>query len=86
MNQNMTEQIDSTTYRSDLANKLITKSSGGGLSVENVNYDKIEMVTTRGVKISFEFPQSVQNENEIVQEVRSILSGELRDSMEKCIG
>lgn len=86
MKQNIFEQTHHDTYGTIFVNSNIAKNDSCELHMENHGYERTEVVTSAGMKICFEFPQSVQNEKEIVQEVRSILSGELRDCMEKCVG
>lgn len=86
MRNNGTEEMNYDTYGHDFANNNIVKNYSSELHMENHSYDRSEMVASDGMRICFEFPQNVENDDEILQEVRAILSGELRDCLEKCVG
>ena len=50
-------------------------------------YDRIERQDPSGVKVTMEFPKNLKIDGEkILQEVREILSGTLRESLEKASG
>ena len=55
----------------------------GKFSMQNAEYEQIEISNHSGIKLSFEFPKSTENDEKVLKEVRSILSGELRDTMRK---
>ena len=51
--------------------------------MQNTGYEQIEVRGQAGIKIYFEFPKNMENGEKILKEVRAILSGELRDTLQK---
>lgn len=51
--------------------------------MQNTEYEQIEVHNNTEVRLCFEFPKSTSNNAKILKEVRSILSGELRDMIQK---
>lgn len=50
-------------------------------------YDRIERETESGIKLCMEFPKRTEiNGEKIVQEVKDILSGALRENLKKASG
>lgn len=49
----------------------------------DMEYEQIEVSSTSGIKLCFEFPKSIENGEKILKEVRAILAGELRDMIRK---
>lgn len=54
--------------------------------MQNDEYEQIEISNHSGIKLCFEFPKSRENGEKILKEVRSILSGELRDTLQRNAG
>lgn len=51
--------------------------------MQNAGYEQIEVSNVSEIKLCFEFPKSTENDKKILEEVRAILSGELRDTVRK---
>lgn len=51
--------------------------------MQNAEYEQMEVSSTPGIKLCFEFPKSIENGEKIWKEVRDILSGELHDTIRK---
>ena len=58
----------------------------GKFPMQNDEYEQIEISNHSGIKLCFEFPKSTENGEKILKEVRSILSGELRDTLQRNAG
>lgn len=67
-------------------NKDTTKAIRGKLCMEESGYVCFETEKGNGIRICFEFPKESVNGESIVQEVKSILAGELRETMHKAAG
>ena len=58
-----------------------------GIAMEESKYDRIERETESGIKLSMEFPKRTEiNGEKIIQEVKDILSGALRENLKKASG
>ena len=58
-----------------------------GIAMEESKYDRIERETEFGIKLCMEFPKRTEiNGEKIVQEVKDILSGALRENLKKVSG
>lgn len=57
------------------------------IAMEESKYDRIERETESGIKLCMEFPKRTEiNGEKIVQEVKDILSGALRENLKKASG
>ncbi len=58
-----------------------------GIAMEESKYDRIERETESGIKLCMEFPKRTEiNGEKIVQEVKDILSGALRENLKRASG
>lgn len=58
----------------------------GKFHMEESGYTRFETKNENGIRICFEFPKNSANEDHVVQEVKAILEGELRESLHKVAG
>ena len=80
------EYFKSNTYGTEVTNMDNMKIIQGKFPMQNAEYEQIEVSSHSGIKLCFEFPKSTENDEKILKEVRSILSGELRDTLQKNAG
>ena len=73
-------------YGSAQGNKNRAKAKQVGFPMLNKEYERIELQNSSGMKVCFEFPKNAETSAGIAQEVRAILSDELRDSLRKNVG
>lgn len=54
--------------------------------MDESKYERFETRNENGIRICFEFPKDSVNGDDILQEVKTILEGELRESLHKATG
>lgn len=64
-------------------NKIKAMQTGATMQAE---YDQIVMEDVSGMKICLEFPKNTERDERVEQEVKAILSDELRDSLRRQVG
>ncbi|MDU5438884.1 MAG: hypothetical protein E6109_05770 [Ruminococcus sp.] len=74
--------MKSSTYNEMTKNKDIKNAIFVGPSMENKKYDIIK-IKREGMQISFEFPPKSARDQLIEQEVKAIISGELKEKSRK---
>lgn len=70
------------TYGEDMNNIDSKRKLSMGGSMENKKYDTIK-IKREGMQISFEFPPKSARDQVIEQEVKSIITGELKEKSRK---
>ena len=73
-------------YLTASMNKDTTKVIQGQFCMEKSEYERFETRNENGIRICFEFPKDSVNRDVIVQEVKVILEGELREALHKAAG
>lgn len=58
----------------------------GIFDMDEMKYERIEMKQDNGIKIYFEFPKTSVNGEDVMQEVKAILQGELREAIHRSAG
>lgn len=74
--------MKSSTYNEMTKNKDIKNAIFVGSSMENKKYDTVK-IKREGMQISFEFPPKSARDQLIEQEVKAIISGELKEKTRK---
>ena len=74
--------MKSSTYNEMTKNKDIKNVIFIGPSMENKKYDTVK-IKREGMQISFEFPPKSARDQLIEQEVKDIISGELKEKSRK---
>lgn len=74
--------MKSSTYNEMTKNKDIKNVIFVGPSMENKKYDTVK-IKREGMQISFEFPPKSARDQLIEQEVKDIISGELKEKSRK---
>lgn len=64
-------------------NKDTTKVIQGKFCMAESRYEHFETRNESGMRICFEFPKDSANRDDIVQEVKAILEGELREALHR---
>ena len=80
----MMEKCEYKTLNENKDKKNIIAMQTGAV-MEN-KFDQVLMEDVSGMKICFEFPTNTPKDERIEQEIKAILSGELRDSLQKNAG
>lgn len=75
-----------STYKTGNRNKDTTKVIQGKFYMDETSYERFETRNESGIRICFEFPKDSVNRDDIVQEVKAILEGELREALHKAAG
>ncbi len=75
-----------STYDTGDMNKDTTKVIQGKFYMDESSYERFETQNENGIRICFEFPKDSVNEDDVVQEVKAILEGELREALHKAAG
>lgn len=70
--------VNKITYVAPSVNNHIEKAILAGGNMPDKKYDIVE-IRRKGMKISFEFPPKSARDQIIEQEVKAIISGELRE-------
>ena len=70
------------TYGEDMNNIDSKRKLSMGGSMENKKYDTVK-IKREGMQISFEFPPKSVRDQVIEQEVKSIITGELKEKSRK---
>ncbi len=73
-------------YGTGNMNKDTTNIVQGKFHMEESGYERFEMEKSDGIRICFEFPKDSVNVESVVQEVKEILVGELRETIHKVAG
>ena len=73
-------------YESAHMNTNRRRAMQAGVPMESKEYDRIEMKNSSGMRVCFEFPKNTELNARVAQEVKAILSDELRDSLRKNVG
>ena len=80
-------KLTNREYGSARKNNNVTKIVRMEFPMSDREYEYIEMEDSAKMKIRFEFPtKKTERDVGIGQEVKTILSGELRDSLRKNVG
>lgn len=74
------------TYGTGNVNKDTTKENQGKFYMNESGYERFETQNESGIRICFEFPKHSVNEEHVLQEVKDILIGELRETIYKVAG
>lgn len=72
----------SNTYVENNNSIIIKRMISMGASMENKKYDTVK-IKRNGMQISFEFPPKSARDELIEQEVKDIISGELKEKSRK---
>lgn len=81
--------MDAKNYLAYAANSMnmdTTKVIQGKFYMDESSYERFETRNESGIRICFEFPKDSVNRDDIVQEVKAILEGELREALHKAAG
>ena len=70
--------MNKITYAAPSMNKHVEKAILAGGKMPDKKYDTVE-IRRKGMKISFEFPPKSAKDQLIEQEVKSIITGELKE-------
>lgn len=70
--------VNKNTYAAPSTNNHVEKAILAGGKMPDKKYDIVE-IRRKGMKISFEFPSKSARDQIIGQEVKDIISGELRE-------
>lgn len=73
-------------YGTGSLNKDTTNVIRGKFRMEESGYTRFETKNESGIRICFEFPKNSTNGELVVQEVKAILEGELKESLHKVAG
>lgn len=74
--------MNKTTYDKQIGNKMVERTVSARKSMTDKKYDTIK-IKRNGMRISFEFPPKSAKDQLIEQEVKDIISGELKEKSHK---
>ena len=74
--------MNKTTYDKQIGNKMVEMAVSARKSMTDKKYDTIT-IKRNGMQISFEFPPKSARDELIEQEVKDIISGELKEKSRK---
>lgn len=74
--------MNKTTYDKQIGNKMVERTVSARKSMTDKKYDAIK-IKRNGMRISFEFPPKSAKDQLIEQEVKDIISGELKEKSRK---
>ena len=74
--------MNKTTYDKQIGNKMVERTVSARKSMTDKKYDTIK-IKRNGMRISFEFPPKTAKDQLIEQEVKDIISGELKEKSRK---
>ena len=74
--------MNKTTYDKQIDNKMVERTVSARKSMTDKKYDTIK-IKRNGMRISFEFPPKSAKDQLIEQEVKDIISGELKEKSRK---
>ena len=74
--------MNKTTYDKQIGNKMVESTVSARKSMTDKKYDTIK-IKRNGMRISFEFPPKSAKDQLIEQEVKDIISGELKEKSRK---
>lgn len=74
--------MNKTTYDKQIGNKMVERTVSARKSMTDKKYDTIK-IKRNGMRISFEFPPKSAKDHLIEQEVKDIISGELKEKSRK---
>ena len=74
--------MNKTTYDKQIGNKMVERTVSARKSMTDKKYDTIK-IKRNGMRISFEFPPKSAIDQLIEQEVKDIISGELKEKSRK---
>ena len=74
--------MNKTTYDKQIGNKMVEMAVSARKSMTDKKYDTIK-IKSNGMQISFEFPPKSARDELIEQEVKDIISGELKEKSRK---
>lgn len=74
--------MNKTTYDKQIGNKMVERTASARKSMTDKKYDTIK-IKRNGMRISFEFPPKSAKDQLIEQEVKDIISGELKEKSRK---
>lgn len=74
--------MNKTTYDKQIGNKMVEMAVSARKSMTDKKYDTIK-IKRNGMQISFEFPPKSARDELIEQEVKDIISGELKEKSRK---
>ncbi len=74
--------MNKTTYDKQIGNKMVERTVSARKSMTDKKYDTIK-IKRNGMRISFEFPPKSAKDQLIEQEVKDIISGELKEKSRK---
>ena len=74
--------MNKTTYDKQIGNKMVERTVSARKSMTDKKYDTIK-IKRNGMQISLEFPPKSARDQLIEQEVKAIISGELKEKSRK---
>lgn len=74
--------MNKTTYDKQIGNKMVERTVSARKSMTDKKYDTIK-IKRNGMRISFEFPPKSAKDQLIEQEVKDIISRELKEKSRK---
>ena len=74
--------MNKTTYDKQIGNKMVERTVSARKSMTDKKYDTIK-IKRNGMQISLEFPPKSARDQLIEQEVKAIISGELKERSRK---
>ena len=74
--------MNKTTYDKQIGNKMVERTVSARKSMTDKKYDTIK-IKRNGMQISLEFPPKSARDQLIEQEVKAIISGELKEKTRK---
>ena len=74
--------MNKTTYDKQIGNKMVERTVSARKSMTDKKYDTIK-IKRNGMRISFDFPPKSAKDQLIEQEVKDIISGELKEKSRK---
>lgn len=74
--------MNKTTYDKQIGNKMVERTVSARKSMTDKKYDTIK-IKRNGMRISLEFPPKSARDQLIEQEVKDIISGELKEKSRK---
>ena len=74
--------MNKTTYDKQIVNKMVEKAISARKPMTDKMYDTVK-IKRNGMQISLEFPPKSARDELIAQEVKDIISGELKEKSRK---